>query len=993
MKYGFLRGFAAVSLLLVLAYASAQVKTSGPAEGHAADIGKDEIPGAWARKMLDSLSLDEKIGQLFMIAAYSNKSEPHYAQIEKLVKDYHIGGLIFMQGGPGRQVNLINRYNKAARVPLLIAQDSEWGLSMRLDSTIRYPRNMTLGAIQDSMLIFEMGMEVGRQCRKVGVQVNFAPVVDVNNNPGNPVINDRSFGENPKNVAQKGIYMYKGMEYAGAIGCAKHFPGHGDTDTDSHHDLPVIKHNRARLDSIELYPFQELFRAGVPSVMVAHLYIPELDDTPNLASTLSPKIVTDLMRNEMGFKGLAFTDALGMKGVAKFWGEGEVDLKAFLAGNDVLLFSGNVPKAVEMIKKAVNEGEVTMKELNKRVLKILIAKEWCDLHETPKVPHVVQDELNTPDAVVLKKRLYQSSLTVPLNRDDLLPLTNLGSKKIACVEIGSADQVFSQTLKKYTEVSAYTLPSSAETAEVTRLTAKLNDFNTVIVAVDDMSKYLGRGFGIKSSTKTLLKNLNTEDKKVILVLFGSPYALRYFGDEDAVMVAFENAEESKIAAAEGIFGAIPVNGKLPVSASDLFQEGMGVDNKAINRLEFGIPEAAGMDGKVLQRIDSIARDAVTMGATPGCAVLVARGNKIVYSKGFGTTEYGGGQAIDPATTLYDLASVTKVAATTLTVMKLTSEGKIDPEESVAAYLSDFRGRNLSHIKVKNLLVHNAGFKSWIPFYRATFDGEDAKQLDKTIYSNVPDSTFCVPVVDGLYMCQQYKDTIWAKIIDSKVKTDSRVRYSDLSMIVMNKIIEAVTGTTLDKYVDSVFYKPMGMNNTSFNPAICQPGKLCAPTEVDDYWRHKTVQGYVHDQAAAMLGGVSGHAGLFSNVYDLAKIMYMVKNGGKYGEMEYFTPEIVERFTEKQLESSRKALGWDRPEPIASDHSPCGQYVSPRTYGHTGFTGIGVWVDPEWDVIYIFLSNRTFPKATNKKLIYENIRPKIQDVIYESIFAYEDRQTM
>lgn len=949
-----------------------------------------EKMGTWARAALDSMSMEEKIGQLFMVAAYSNKDASHEAAIEKLVREEKIGGLIFMQGGPGRQVTLVNRFQQAARFPLLIAQDSEWGLAMRLDSTIAFPKNMTLGAIRDSMPLFEMGIELGKQCRRVGVQVNFAPVVDVNNNPRNPVINDRSFGEDRENVFIKGLFLYKGMEYSGTIGCAKHFPGHGDTDTDSHADLPIIPFSRVRLDSLELYPYKKLFERGVASIMVAHLYIPVLDPTPNLASTLSPRIVTDLLRTEMGFKGLTFTDALGMQGVAKFWGEGETDLKAFLAGNDVLLFSGNVPKAKRLIKEAIDRGEVTEAELNKRVLKILVAKEWCGLHQNRITPQVLPNELMTANAYALRKQLFQAAITCVRNEAQLLPLGKLAQRKIAVVEIGAEPaSPFAGHLKTYAKMDFFRMPAASEKAQRDRILSQIASYNTVIIGVDGMSKSIGKNYGISAGTQAFMKELDTPGREVITVLFGSPYALRNFGKhEDAILVAFEDKPDAQIAAAEAIFGGIKVDGMLPVTASAQFPAGSSIAIPLAYRFQFGMPEAAGMDSYVLQGIDSIATEAIAAGATPGCAVLVMRGNKIVWDKGYGRTEYGGnGKPVDPYATLYDLASVTKVSATTVAAMKMYHDHVLDIEEAASAYVSEMRGRSINHIKVRNLLLHNAGFVAWIPFYQSTYDS-NGKSLKPEVYSLTSSDTFCVPIIDGMYMCGNYLDTMWLQIMNSTIRTDKRMRYSDLSMIVMRRVLEGASGVPFERYVDSALYKPLGMESTSFNPAIRLPARTCAPTEMDDYWRKKKVQGYVHDQSAAMLGGVSGNAGLFSNVYDLAKLLLMVKSGGVSGDQTFFDRATVDFFTRRQQSDNRRGLGWDKADP--GHASSCSDRASALTYGHLGFTGICVWVDPKYDLIYIFLSNRTWPDANNKKLQQLDIRNRILDRVYQAIHAWEKR---
>jgi beta-N-acetylhexosaminidase len=961
---------------------------SDPAKPAASDK-QPARPGSWAQSALDSMTLDEKIGQLFMVAAYSNKDEAHYSQIEKLVRDQQIGGLIFMQGGPARQIALVNRYQKAARFPLLIAQDSEWGNSMRLDSSQRYPHNMTLGAIRDSLIIFELGMQMGKECRRVGVHVNFAPVVDVNNNPRNPVINDRSFGEDRENVATKGVFIYKGMEYSGAIGCAKHFPGHGDTDTDSHLDLPIIPHGRKRLDSLELYPFKKMIERGCASIMVAHLYIPALDTSRNLASTLSPKIVTKLLKEQMGFKGLIFTDALGMKGVTKYWAEGETELKAFLAGNDVLLFSADVAKAKRMIKDAILKGKATEADLNARVLKILAAKEWVNLHQNRISPELLPGELVNTATKSLSRRLYEQSVTAVKNDGGLLPFGALNQRSFGLVEIGSgASTEFYNTARTYAAVKPYLLAAESDKASRDKLLLSLKSVSTVIVGVGGMSKSASKGYGISEGTKSLLTELQAMGKEVVVVLFGSPYALKHVGkSEQALLMAYEDCADARIAAAEAIFGGIPVDGRLPITASAQFPVGTGLSWVAGNRFKFSLPEDAGMDGSILEGIDDIALEAIHSGATPGCAVLILRGNKIVFDRSYGRTEYGqAGETVDAYNTLYDLASVTKVCATTISAMRLWQEKKLDLDQPVSAYLQDWRGKGFEKVTVRSLLLHQAGFKAWIPFFEETFDSTGSG-LRADVYASQPEGAFCVPVIDGIYMCTNYQDSMWAQIQSEGFKGNNRVLYSDLSMIVLRRVIEAIIQEPIDRFVDSTFYQPLGMNSTGFNPAITKPERTCAPTEIDSKWRHKKVQGYVHDQAAAMFGGVSGHAGLFSNVYDIAKLMLMLKSAGRGLDTHWFTPETVDYFTRKQVDGNRKALGWDRP---GDGGTMATNLCSERTYGHTGFTGIGVWVDPQYDLVYVFLSNRTFPNAENRKLIQMNIRPRIQELAYQAILAFERR---
>ncbi|MDD2200166.1 MAG: glycoside hydrolase family 3 N-terminal domain-containing protein, partial [Bacteroidales bacterium] len=453
---------------------------------------------AWVDSVFNSLTDNEKIGQLFMIAAYSNKDKNHEDYLKMLIEDYGIGGLIFMQGGPLRQAKMHNRLQEVSKVKMLIAIDGEWSLSMRLDSTIMYPRQMMLGAIQDDNLIYEMGAEFSRQFKRMGIHVNFAPVIDVNNNPSNPVINSRSFGEDPKNVAHKGWMYAKGMQDNKVLATGKHFPGHGDTDTDSHKDLPVIYHSYERLDSVEFYPFKYLFKKGLGAVMVAHLYVPALDTTSNLATTLSPKVVTELLKGKMDFKGLVFTDALNMQGVAKFFPEAEIDVKALLAGNDVLLFSGDVPSAVKKIKEAIAEGRITQEEIDERVKKILMAKYWVGLNDyKPVETENLVSELNNTEAKWMQQKLIENAITTITNKDDIIPIKHLDSVKIASLSFGrSSESIFQNRLKYYADVSSYTYNKDVAVLGYNGLMNELKKYDIVIVSVHGTNRNPKSRFGV-----------------------------------------------------------------------------------------------------------------------------------------------------------------------------------------------------------------------------------------------------------------------------------------------------------------------------------------------------------------------------------------------------------------------------------------------------------------------------------------------------------------
>jgi beta-N-acetylhexosaminidase len=950
-------------------------------------------PIPWVDSLMSQMTLEEKIGQLFMVATFSNKDEKHYASMERLIKQQHLGGLIFMQGNPYDQVKLINRYQNAASVPLLIAQDAEWGLGMRLKQTMSYPRNMTLGAIRDDSLIYDVGKQMGLELRQAGVHVNFAPVVDVNNNSQNPVINYRSFGENKYNVARKGIMISNGMQDNGVIACAKHFPGHGDTDADSHYDLPIINHDITRLDTLELYPFTRLIDEEVKSLLVAHLYIPALDSTPNQATTLSPKVVKGLLRDSLGYDGLVFTDALNMHGVSKYYPPGEVALKAFEAGNDVLLFPSNIPKSAQLIKQAIISGRIREVDLDRSVYRILRAKFEVGLNNfQPLSTTKLDDRLNSPTARLLRKKLYESAITLAKNKDDLVPLRNIEKRKIAYVQIGSGSgNTFDLTLKKYAKVTPFYLRQTFAEGEKQKILSQLKEYDTIIIGIMDMSQRASKNFGITENTRDFCRDLARLGKKTVLTLFGNPYALANFGTEDAVVVAYEAVPDAKRAAAMAIFGGIKVDGRLPVTASAQFTEGAGEVISAPIRFGFGMPAETGMDADYLKKIDSIATLYIRKGAMPGCAVMVLRGNQIVYDQTFGKTEYSSrGSKVHSFDHTYDLASVTKVAATTLCTMHLVERGVLELDRPIKYYLPELSGTNKSNLTIRRLLQHNAGLPGWIPFYIDTYADETRRSLNPDYYSFRVTRSSDYPIGPSLYGTYALQEKVWDQLKAVNVRKTTRVRYSDIGMILVGKIIESVSGMSLDSYADYLFYQSLGMDHTYFNPFYKGKAKFCPPTEADTSWRNAIIQGYVHDPASAIMGGVAGHAGLFSNGYDLMKLLLMIKNGGTYGGERYFRPQTIQAFTKKQLTSSRKGLGWDKPEYASHRTHPTSLYASKETFGHTGFTGTCVWVDPQYDIIYVFLSNRTFPYASNRMLMRENVRTKIMDVVYESMTAYQKK---
>lgn len=935
---------------------------------------------SWVDSVYESLSEEERIAQFFMVAAYSNKDATHEAEIERLVRDYGIGGLIFMQGGPVHQVELTNRYQQAAKVKLMLSMDAEWGLGMRLkDSVMSFPYQLTLGAIQEEKQIYDMGAEIARQLKRLGVHVNFAPVVDVNNNPRNPVINFRSFGEDKMNVALKGLAYAEGLQDHGVMACAKHFPGHGDTDSDSHLTLPVIKQSRERLNELELYPFKILINNGVKSMMAAHLFVPSLDSTINQATSLSRKVTTDLLKKELHFRGLVFSDALNMKGVSQFYPKGEVAVKAFIAGNDILLFAEDVPKGIELMQQALQDGSIDSLEFAQRLRKLLAEKYDLGLDKfDPISTNNLYTDLHTPEAWLLNHELYASAITVPVNKDDYLPIQDV-SVSMASLAIGSNEETkFQETLKLYAAVDAYNVAKDASGTTYDNLLQKLAGYETIFVSLHDMSQYNSRGYGITQNSLYLIQQLAAKTR-VVVTVFGNPYSLKHFAGNSWIVQAYQENDHTQTVAAEVIMGARGADGTLPITASDKFRFGMGEKLESLGRLQYTIPEAVGINSRYLLRVDSMANAAIADKATPGCQILIAKDGKVIYQKAFGYHTYDSTLAVNNDD-LYDLASITKIGATTLSLMQLYDQRKIQLNRKLSDYLPAVDTTEMRTLIVRNVLAHKAGLKSWIPFYINTLPDS----VYQACYRTTGDSVYCLPVTEEMFMRSDYADTVYRTIFSTPLNQKKEYVYSDLGFIMFKELIEHVTADSFATYTAANFYKPLGMQHMGFNPLERYPKNRIVPTEDDQAFRKTLLQGTVHDPAAAMLGGVSGHAGLFSSANDLAILMQMLLNKGTYGGKRYLDEKTVELFTKRNDDESRRGLGFDKPETELGKPGPTGDSASPRSFGHSGFTGTCTWADPDEQLIYIFLSNRVHPSADNRKLIKNNIRTEIHEAIYDAI---------
>ena len=951
-----------------------------------------EEAAIWADSVVQQMSLDEKIGQLFMIRAFSNKDEAHYKSIENQIKKYHVGGVCFFQGTPEKQAALTNRYQKKSGIPLMVSMDAEWGLGMRhKKAAISYPKQLTLGAISDNSLVYDMGQAIAEQLKYVGANVNFAPVVDVNNNANNPVIHYRSFGEDIYNVSTKSYAYMKGLQDSKVMACAKHFPGHGDTDVDSHYDLPVVKHEIPRLDSLELTPFRVMSQLGCQSMMVAHMSVPSLDDRPNRPTSLSSKVITDLLKNKMHYEGLIFTDGLEMQGVAKHFKPGTMELEAIKAGNDILLLPIDIATAFDSIKNQVLTERMGIEVIEQKTRRILQAKFMLGLNKKPD-PLVVDSLnyiVNNPSYLNLKSKLYQKAVTLVKDKSESIPLLESELEETVSICIGAEENsAFQKRLKAYHVGNQYNLASSFSSEEKKKIKTKIRDAKNIIISIHDMSISNSKKFNISQEAFDLIFELNST-KDVILVLFGSPYALKYFPAVKTIIQAYEEDPLMQEATADAILGVNGIEGKLPVSAHPEFPLNTGIIKSRISRLGFSTPEEVGIASDSLLAIDTIIDEMIRLKGAPGCQILAARHGKIFFNKSYGYHTYDGNLEVSNDD-VYDVASVTKTLATTIALMKMHDERSLNIHKPLKYYLNDVDTTNKADLIIEDILAHHSGLPGWIPFYRETIDAEvkdDNKRLEQYYRSEESDS-FALRITDDIYLRTDYADSIYSRIYSCDLRANKDYRYSDLGYYLFKKIIENASQMALDAYVQENFYKPLGLKNTMFNPIDQLDPSQIVPSEKDDYFRCQVIQGHVHDMGAAMLGGVCGHAGLFSTSEDLAVLMQMLLNGGHYGGKQYLKPQTIQKFTRRYYKSSRRGLGFDMKELDDKKVLNIAEEASELAFGHLGFTGISVFADPKYDLIFIFLSNRTYPTMKNSIFSKNNYRPRVQSVFYNAIMDSE-----
>jgi beta-N-acetylhexosaminidase len=937
---------------------------------------------AWVEKILSEMTLEEKVGQLFMIAVFSNRNEADYRLVESQIQKYHLGGVAFFQGNALKQAELTNRYQAAANIPLLVGLDGEWGLGMRLNNTVSFPKAITIGAAKDTDLAERIGEEIANQCKRIGVHFNFAPVADINSNPKNPVINYRSFGESVENVSELARAFARGHRKAKVMASAKHFPGHGDTNVDSHHALPVLNHTLQHINEVESAPFRAMIQDSVASVMIGHLNVPALD--AGVPSSVSEKIIKGYLQQQLGFKGLVISDALNMRGLLQSFPVGEAEVRAFKAGNDMLLQTLNIDKAYNAVLTATINGRITEAELNESVRKILKSKYWVGLNNYKPIDlRSIQNDINNENSKELKQLVYNKAVTVTRDEFGLIPIKGLATVEMASIAVGGdPGNLFQSTLELYGNVTPYVIsdkPSRPAQWKPTVDEAVKSDL--VIVSIHKTRQSDKLDYGITEETINLLRDVQKRSRLIVCV-FGNPYSLKFFDEFETVICGFEDEEEAQMAAANVLFGVNSASGKVPVNT--LSSDGKldyGYELQSIQRLGFSLPSEVGMDGNKLEEIRRIAQNAINAEEFPGCQVLVARKGKVVYYEGFGNLKYSYGEPVTRHT-IYDLASVTKVASTIQAMMMLYDQKQIDINQPLSFYLPELKNTNKSKITIKDILLHQAGLKAFVPFYESTRNG--GLGLNPSYFSGNAATPSFTKIADDIYINPAVKDSVFSWIESSSLigPVGSKYVYSDLGLLLLQKLVERVTGRNLDAFVGVNIYEPMGLNKMMYNVFQRVPKELIAPTEMSGDFRKANIQGTVHDPNAALLGGIAGHAGLFSNAWDLAKLMQMNLNGGSYDDLSFFSKQTIDFFTKNQSDISHRGLGWNKPS--GPGDGTVSQYASDKTFGHTGFTGTCVWVDPEEELLFVFLSNRVYPSAANQKLIRNKTRQKIHDVAYKAL---------
>ena len=935
----------------------------------------------WVDSVFNSLTLEQQVGQLMNLRA-NQPNKDFDIKVDEFIEKYNIGGVTFFRTDAEKLLLQANEWQSMAKTPLMVAIDGEWGLGMRINDGLSYPYQMTLGAITNDSLIAEMGRQIAEQCLRLGINVNFAPDIDVNNEPNNPVIGFRSFGEDPENVGRKGAAYALALQNNGVIPSMKHFPGHGNTSTDSHHALPIIKNSIEEIEKIELVPFKYLIDNGVKGAMVGHLYFPALEPVVNQSSSLSKNIVTDLLKNKMNYDGIIFTDGLEMKGAYNGIDPDSVCLQALMAGNDVMLLPINVEASMQIIIEAAKNNEDVRNRVEESCKKVLRHKYQIGLNDyKAQKTERLHNDLNQNRYYALKQRLYNEAVTMLENKKEILPLKNDSNKKIAVVTFGNDNYISVKLKENGIANTAFTISKDASDEEIRRTAKQFKSYDYVVLNIRNTSSYPSKNYGITPAMINFVKEL-PNSTKLIFNLFGSPYALDKFSfgrNLSSLLVGYEDNEMVANAMADILVGKISPKGKLPVSVKK-YKCGSGFEFKGFLSPE-SLPVSL-IDNQYIRKIDSLLIDGINQKAYPGCQVLAMKDGKIIYEGNYGKFTYEGEQTVHQDA-VYDIASLTKLFASSFALMKLYDEGKLDVNSTLGDFFPFMNQSDKGNIKLIEFLTHQSGMTPWIPIYKMTCKD---KCLDVNYYRESIDEEHTVRVAKNMYLSDDFKYEIYDTIMKSELK-EKKYKYSDLGFYFVPGIVESITNQSFEAYLQEAFFEPLNLNHICFKPLNKHDIHNIVPTEDDKYFRKQLLCGDVHDQTAALFGGVSGHAGLFSNARDLAVMMQLLLNGGYANGTQFISEETINYFTSAPFadNENRRGIGFDKPEldPEAKYYTPS-KKASMASYGHTGFTGTFAWADPANNLIVIFLSNRVYPTSDNNKLSKLNLRTEIHDLFYKAV---------
>jgi beta-N-acetylhexosaminidase len=912
----------------------------------------------WVDQTLRKLSTEEKVGQLIMPAfraVYLHSESEEMREIERQIREHHVGGFILFGGDVYEAAALIDKVQAASKIPLLIASDFERGANFRLRNTVSFPWNMAIGASGSEHWAYLQGKATGMESRALGVNWIFAPVLDVNNNPANPVINIRSYGEDPELVAKLGSAFIRGAQEAGVMATAKHFPGHGDTAVDSHLALPVMNMDRQRLEALELIPFKKAIQSRVWSVMTAHLAVPAIEPDTRVPATLSNRVLDGLLQKELGFSKLVVTDSLTMAGLAEGYWAGDAALRAFKAGVDVLLDSPNPDGVYQSLLHAVRRGEISRKRLDHSVRKILEAKAWLGLHRKRRVDiQGINQVVNDPVLQEQAQHMADASVTLVRDQSGIVPLDvrRLRSAHVVMVlsrDHGEETGIFEKELRERLDsVNFDRLSMSSSELDMEASLEKARQTELVVCAIF-ARVVTGTGtVGLPEKLAKWVEKLSLIQPPVVTIALGTPYVIQAFPALPTYLCTFSNADVSQIAAVKALFGEIPVTGKLPVTLPGVATLHSGVERER-SQMTLRYParsESATLQSRLKGVLDSLIEEQIGKRAFPGAALAVGHRGDLVFQKGYGKLDSSEKAPAVTNETIYDLASLTKVITATTLAMQLYERGQLKLEHPVSRYFPGFVEEGRDKITIRHLLTHTSGLPAHLPLYK------DLKG----------------------------KLAFVEKILQVPLESTpgTMAVYSDLGLILLGDILEKLAVEPLDQLATARIFRPLGMKHTFFNPKR-EWKKLIAATEIDP-WRGRLLRGEVHDENAFAMGGVSAHAGLFGNTSDLAIFCQMLLNGGVYDHRRVVRRSTLERFTARQNfpQGSSRALGWDTP----SNGSSAGNLLSPNSFGHTGFTGTSVWIDPARELFIILLTNRVHPTRENNAI--REVRRLVADAVVKAV---------